>query len=227
MTDTNPSILDDPRWTALSDKRQAELLEEYRDRLDYAWWDSTYDDFKSKCKDLGIAVDDIEFSGFCSQGDGARFDGSVSDWELLLKHLKKDNLLAEAKRNNWDFLIRPSSSRYSHAYTMYGEFITSIEQNPHDGEDDPLRFDAWNLANPSLDEYEMQELESELTEFFRSLANQLYCDLEEEHDYLTDDEQTVDYILNNLSDEELADPDEKEDNDEEETDQINQIEIFS
>lgn len=46
----------------------------YRDgALDYEWWDSVYDYAKEAGAALGITVDNIEFSGFYSYGDGRRF----------------------------------------------------------------------------------------------------------------------------------------------------------
>lgn len=223
------SALNDPVWTALTKERQEKLLEEYRDAMDYAWWDFTYDCFKEDCKAVGIHVEDIEFTGFWSQGDGASFTGHAQDWELLLAHLKKPELIAQAKRNDWDFNVRRNSgSRYSHSNTMLGEISTNVEQNPYDEEDDPLRYDAWHAANSFLDEYEMQELEQELIDFFRGLADKLYDDLEEEHDYLTSDEVTVEYILEHADDDELKpNTDDDEEETEDATDHTHQLVLFS
>lgn len=229
MSKTKTSILDDPVWTALSDERQKELLEKYRDSMDYAWWDFVYECFKEDCKAIGIHADDIEFTGFWSQGDGASFTGHVQDWTLLLTHLKKEHLITQAKECSWDFNVRRNSgSRYSHSNTMLGEISTNVEQNPHDMEEDPLRYDAWYIANQYLDEYELQELDAELTDFFRGLADKLYSDLEEEYDHLTSDEITVEYILEHANDDELEP---ETNNDEEETedatDHTHQLELFS
>ena len=43
----------------------------------YDWWKTLYADFTNDCAALGVRVDDIQFSGFYSQGDGAVFSGRV------------------------------------------------------------------------------------------------------------------------------------------------------
>lgn len=52
--------------------------------------------------------------------------------------------------------------------------------------------------------------ESDLIEFVRGLMDELYEDLEEEHDYLTSDEAVVEYILDHCEDELVEDEDEEE-----------------
>lgn len=53
------------------------------------WWDYVYEDFRRIAEILGITVEDIEFSGFCSQGDGARFTGEYSYVPGSVKAIKK------------------------------------------------------------------------------------------------------------------------------------------
>lgn len=43
--------------------------------LGYEWWEFTYDNAKRIGKILGIEIENIGFSGFWSQGDGAHFEG--------------------------------------------------------------------------------------------------------------------------------------------------------
>jgi hypothetical protein len=65
--------------------RQAALIERYREiNVDHDWWDYHYDDFMAQMLRAGVQVDDIVFSGFWSQGDGACFDGGVSESRQLL-----------------------------------------------------------------------------------------------------------------------------------------------
>lgn len=45
---------------------------------DYDWWDCVYEDAKEIGKILGFYIDDIYFSGFSCQGDGACFEGTMS-----------------------------------------------------------------------------------------------------------------------------------------------------
>ena len=60
----------------LNDKARTRAIEKHRDwNVDYDWWDFTYDDAKAIGAPMGIAIMDIGFSGFSSQGDGAHFVG--------------------------------------------------------------------------------------------------------------------------------------------------------
>jgi len=228
-----PSVLEDPRWTALSEKRQNELLKEHRDDdVCYEWWDFTYDSFKEKCAGLGLRVDDINFSGFWSQGDGACFKGAVDDWDLILLQIKRENLLELAKEHGWRWKVSTNGHHYSHSGTMNGELDASLPDNPYSEDDEPLQYDAWNIANPTTSS-DLDDLDTELTDYCRNLADELYHELEDEHDYLTSDEHVVERLLETMSDEELADPDDEDEDDddnnpihEKETDH-NQLELFT
>lgn len=220
-TEPTKSILDHPRWTALSSKRQNELLEEYRDiNVDHEWWDFTYEGFIEKCEAQGITTNtaDISFSGFWCQGDGACFAGYVSNWEVVLNAVKTPELLKLAVENNWSFSTS-TRGRYSHSGNMTGSLDAELPENPYDEDEEPLRFTAWEIANPWTTPM-LDDLEEALTDHFRGLADGLYRELESEYEYLTDDEQVVDWILDNLDDDELKDPD---DLDEEDTDDEQQL----
>lgn len=61
----------------LSDAAKEKAREWYRTyHPDWDWWDGVYETAQTAGKHLGIEIDEINFSGFCSQGDGARFCGS-------------------------------------------------------------------------------------------------------------------------------------------------------
>lgn len=76
-------------FAELDDAAKETAREWYRrDALDYEWWDSVYDTAKTAGACLGIAIDDIYFLGFYSQGDGACFTGHYAyrkDWRAALK----------------------------------------------------------------------------------------------------------------------------------------------
>jgi hypothetical protein len=209
---TKEQTLNHPRWAALSDKRQNELLEEYRDvNVDHEWWDFTYEDFKAKAHDLGIAVTDISFSGFWSQGDGACFSGHVDDWHKILTATKQTELLQLAEENHWYFQVTSRGS-YCHSYTMYGNLDAPIPENPYEEETEPLQYDAWEIKHGPIIAT-AEALEDDLQTYFRDLADDLYKDLEQEYNCLTEDEQIVDWILDNLDDDELKDPDDIDEED--------------
>lgn len=220
-----PSALEDPRWTALSEKRQDELLEKHRDDdVNHGWWEFTYEGFKEKCTGLGLRIDDISFSGFCSQGDGACFNGAVDDWGLILPLVKRESLLSLAREHGWGWTVSGRDHHYCHAQTMNGELTANLEENPYSEDDEPLQHDAWNIANP-VTYNDLDDLDTVLTDYCRELADELYRELESEYDYLTDDEQIVGRLLETMSDEELADPDDEPEEEDEELDETDQLEF--
>ena len=207
---TSKTPLDDPRWTKLSKERQDKLLEENRyNSVDYNWWDFIYEDFKQQMRAVGIEVLEIGFSGFCSQGDGAWFAGHIDDWYLVLRDLGQ---LLKAHsywpHSEWSF-----SSVIHHRGGMPYTTDMPADQNPYDEEDELLQFAAFDLRNPDQDKIEA--IEDDVRELFEGKATELYRDLEAEYDWRTGDEQVVESLLANMTDEELADPDEEEETDDE------------
>lgn len=208
------TALEDPRWLALSKERQSKLLEEYRNvNVEYDWWDCLYEDFVEQLAEIGVTIDthevklmngktrqdpSIYFSGFWSQGDGAYFEGYVSDWPKFLAALGKGGWVFWAHECNWR-----ASSVNSRGNNMSVSSELEAPENPHDEEEDPLRFHAWDVINLPPSEADLAALESEIESKFEELASKLYDDLEAEHDYQTDDEQVVDWVLDRLDDEKL------------------------
>jgi hypothetical protein len=61
----------------LDDGTKERVRERFRQTsLDYTWWNHVYDDIKHVGKIIGIKIDEIYFTGFGDQGDGACFEGS-------------------------------------------------------------------------------------------------------------------------------------------------------
>ncbi len=56
-------------------EKAAEKLREWA--TDHEWWDGVYDLAKEDGEQRGFEIDDIRFSGFWSQGDGASWTGTV------------------------------------------------------------------------------------------------------------------------------------------------------
>lgn len=208
------TALEDPRWLALSKERRSKLLEEYRNvNVEHDWWDGLFEDFVEQLAEIGITIDthevklmngktrqdsNIYFSGFWSQGDGACFEGRVSDWPKFLAALGKEDLVFWAYGYNWT-----ASSVNSSGNNMSVSSELDVPENPHDEEEDPLRFHVWNVIYLPPTEADLAALETEIESKFEELASELYNDLETEHDYQTDDEQVVDWVLTHLDDEKL------------------------
>ena len=182
------------KWQRLTEANRRALLEEHRDDLQYEWWDSVYNMFREDMKEIGVRVDNIYFSGFWSQGDGACFEGHISDWSKFLPAVGMSELVDEARGNDIS-LSWKHRGHYYHEHSVSFDVDDLWISNPYDEDEDLLRFTAWDATNPEGGQiYERRE---EIIEFLRDKMRTLYSALEEEHDYLTSDEVTEEYILGN------------------------------
>lgn len=166
----------------LSDDAKEKAREWYREgALDYEWWDGVFESAKTAGACLGITVDNIYFSGFSSQGDGACFVGTYAyrkGWraalraefgEATLEPLEAiGQSLQDAQkrvfyRGTAD--VRKTSHYYEHENTV------RIECDPDDG-----------------------ELADALTDTLRDFMRWIYRELEKEYDWLNSDEQVDEAI---------------------------------
>lgn len=195
---------------ALPPEVRDEFLDKHRDRnVDHDWWDGVYEQFSKKMTEAGIELDlravrlgngktrydpAVYFSGFSSQGDGACFEGRVGDWPKILADLAAQNkglqCFADIYDASMDLIFSCSHhGNYYHSSSIKYDYVFEVS-NYWDKETDHLR----HLAYQAL----LNECESKvgvlwvaLIEVFRDYMDQLYKDLEEEHDYLTSDEVLV------------------------------------
>ncbi len=170
---------------------------------DSNWYENVYEDFRAVCGIFGIDLRQrvfrlsngrfmeepcIWFSGFCSQGDGACFEGrwhwqsatarrlreyATQDHEL---HRIADALQAVQKRNFWQLQAEiHHRGRYCHPYSM----DITVTRNSPTGQ--AMKADA----------------EAAVSEALRDLAFWLYRQLENEYDRLTSDAAVDEALLIN------------------------------
>lgn len=175
-----------------------ELIEKHRywnvEHID--WWDSTYDDFKERMKTIGIEVDRMYFSGFWSQGDGACFEGSVTDWDLFLRSLGyTDKVLIQHAMDHFSFSVEHSGYYCHENCTRFSADLCTPDSAADEDFAErygPLLWDADDVRTKAwlalLNKYDSIELEDEFEEVFKDYMRQLYKNLEAEYDYLTSDE---------------------------------------
>jgi len=184
-----------------------QLIEKYRDINIYDnWYDSVYESFRDDMLLHGIKVDEIYFSGFWSQGDGACFEGSVYDWDLFLQSIGYNNpALIQLSTDNWRTTV-------SHRGHYYHENCTSFDHEWHlpkpDGNlDDELFIDYYSRYLPDdvrgmvwlsmLKTVDYDKLMEAVEDAFRDHMRALYRTLEAEYEYLTSDEAVWEAIVAN------------------------------
>jgi len=177
----------------------------YRDVSDGDWWDFLFDQFKEDMLEKGIKVNQIYFSGFSNQGDGACFKGHIQNIELFFRANELDKeypLLFEAHKAEFaDAEVHLSVSvstrgRYCHDNTMYISSEDIEVRNYVDKDENPLRYAAIEIY---VDEFNSraQEFSDRCLEIFRAHARTLYRQLNDEHDYLTSDEHVLESLISN------------------------------
>lgn len=191
----------------VSDEMKQELLEKYYDiNVDHDWWDCVYEDFKTDMLEKGIRVDEINFSGFWSQGDGASFIGIINNPDMA-KFMDAHDLSSRYPAARyfcqfdevWVNLYR-NSSRYCHENTV-SISLHDTTGNPYD--EGGTRWDIYDTMQTLFDtEYAQLELDCE--EILRGYMQDLYRKLGKEYEYLTSEEVVWDTIVANELHKEVA-----------------------
>jgi hypothetical protein len=195
----------------LSPKAKEKALMWFSSTLDYEWWECTYDHAKEDAKAKGFDIEDIRFSGFWSQGDGASWTGSVNLSKFLEHHLKDDNpaygryFTLQAIIDEGGGWVESTASierrgyHYVHSDMMRIDSIgfsgvdyleaASEERLQADG---PLQraniYQLWQgIDGAAL----IDELEEWVLKEAMAIADTIYADLEAEHDHLTSEESLI------------------------------------
>jgi len=186
--------------SSMSDDKRQELLEQYHDiNVDHDWWDCLYEDFKTDMLEKGVTVDDICFSGFWSQGDGASFTGVVACNDMA-KFMDAHDLSSRYPAayyfcqfdELWLNLYR-NSSHYSHENTV-NVSMHDTTGNPYD--EGSARWDIYDTMQ-TLFETEYAQLELDCEEILRGHMQNLYCRLSREYEYLTSEDVVWDTVVAN------------------------------
>ena len=189
-------------FAELSESAKQRARDDYTSR-DYPhddWWDDVYEDAVCMAKIIGIEISEtahkgrsgktfrtiaISFSGFCSQGDGACFEG---DYEFAPEAISK----ISAETNDGE-LIRIAVELYTlqltRRMTGLAYFSASIKtsgRGSHSGTMDVTT----NTEEFDEDSGEVlsNDVEDEVTQLMRDFADWIYSRLEAEHDWLHSDE---------------------------------------
>lgn len=162
---------------------------------DYEWWKDGYDHAVEAGKDRGFIIDNINFSGFWSQGDGASWSGHVyitdfckynektDPWLLYVRLLVEDGYCGNTvkiRKQGW----------HEHSYSMYADYIdvyaldedTDAVYTGHD----PL-YTGVSISE-LIELAEFQSAYKYIEDSARKFADEIYNNLEEEYEYITSDE---------------------------------------
>ena len=155
----------------------------------YKWWDYIYEQFKADCLPKGVRVDNISFSGFYSQGDGATFDGQVdmpTYMELQGLHETYPALYLAVVDDGSRIGVRQNHRGNMEIYNYH----VYANQTAPSGVFENLDQQAWEEL---IDEQEREvDFDDAVLKFCRGLADELYKDLEAEYEFLTSREQFID-----------------------------------
>lgn len=169
----------------LSDEAKQKALDNLRDiNVDDQWWDFIYEGFKEDMSNKGVDVDDIYFSGFSSQGDGASFTGTISS-ENMPKFMEVTGLDKQFPEV-YEYAKKPDSD-------LDGK-ISQSGRHSHEG---TMSFDLGGYSYGQEDEPDLTGFTDAVLEELRSDAKTLYSNLESAYENLTSDEAVKETILSN------------------------------
>ena len=155
------------------------------------WWSDTFDLFVECCKDYGMNVDveDIYFTGFGSQGDGASFTCNDIDMEKLLKSLgiKMRDGLEEKVLDYIEVDIIRTSWKVFHEQTVHVELFIDEDALVEEEEEGIIQY-IQDIADI---------LECKLEKLKDDLCQQLYYALKREYDYLHSSEYVDELAYDN------------------------------
>jgi hypothetical protein len=198
------------KYDELSDSAKDRARDWYIEGMDYEWWEGVYESVKEDGYELGFCIDDIRFSGFWSQGDGASWLGQVDVRQWLEKHCA-DSIGVSA----WCALIQEdvvskhiqvtqNSNHYSHHETMG---FANVEDNVYDANDEhemvlPSIFKGMEvrhlfdiIATDDTCPYKgVDDITTAIAISAKDYAKDIYIRLREEYEYLCSEEMMMDHF---------------------------------
>lgn len=154
--------------------------------LDYDWWCYVYDDVKSALEVIGFSDTDISFSGFWSQGDGARFTGNYEYAKGGVKNLVS---YAPNEKVFIDAAKQLQARQRKYFYKISGKVERISDFYCHEN---TIRFSVDYSSGSTLQA--VSDIEQQITEIVRTVSKYIYTKLKKEHDYLMSDDAIIERI---------------------------------
>ena len=180
------------KFDELSSEAQQKAVDQYResDYLDYGWHESDKEDFHSILELIGFYNIKSEYSGFCSQGDGASFTADYSYKKGCLKAIKEYAPLDKELHNIVEGII------YHQKDNGYLLTCNIYKHNHFYSHSNTMSFD-WCKNGDSYFDWKNIHVEDELEQLFKDLADWYYSNLENEYEYLNSDECIKELLISN------------------------------
>ena len=202
------------QYEELSDAAKERAREWFREGTDNSWSEYTLEDAATCAEFLGINLrtravklvsgatryePNIFFSGFCSQGDGACYEGMWQADKVNVEGLKEhagvdeelhrivDALAAIAAGYPEAYANLKHDGHYYHSGCMSVESESGIDSYSDEAPGEFERLEAVDQAFP----------EDTLIRLLRDFADWIYSQLEKEYDYQNADEQVAESIVAN------------------------------
>ena len=210
------------KWEELSQSAKDKARHHYIENFLYDWWDSVYETAKEDGLEKGFRIDDIHFSGFWSQGDGASWIGQVDICAWLRAHapdtIGVDALIALVHggyiQNH--ITVTTGGSHYCHENTMSLGVLemesgiadpdeldwAELSVQEHEGVGSPIlkgmTYDNIITLNTSDENNpyrvtNIYKLEEDIEESAKDYARKIYKQLQEEYEYLTSEEAVEEF----------------------------------
>ena len=189
------------KYDELSDTAKEQVHQWFCEHcMNHYWYEYTIDDLKSQAVEKGLDVDDIQFSGFYSQGSYASWNGSIRIADFLDVHLTPEHkdyarylILRDLIEDDW------VQHRVSVSNRQYRGHATTVEE-PEDytyRAEDADTMNTGMFKGVSVEHIGMQididSLLSSLHEWMQEeagdFARRCYKQLEEEYEWLCSPEQ--------------------------------------
>jgi len=209
----------------LSAGAKEKALEAHREQLDYAWWDSIYEEAARVGGLLGIeiysgpsrttrthgnkAAPDIQFSGFSSQGDGASFSGTL--WIENFPTASAKTAQDYPTDTELEILARRANEIFEHITAVHVAQRLMTDEEFERGDDTMHYADCYPAARYNVERHSRghatrvkdghyalpHDIEDALNKLCEDFADWIYTQLEQEYEYRTSDEQTIEHIEDN------------------------------
>lgn len=170
-------------FSELSDKSKQRAIDKWRENSDFES-EFTIEDIKTCAELFGLDIENVYFSGFCSQGDGACFIGSYSYKIGALKAVKEQYPLDETLHSIVQGLQLVQSKNFyrlraktSHRGHYYHAYCMPVE--------------VWDDENQYRN---LGEHEGTITQLLRDFADWGYKNLSAAYDYENSDSYIIEGI---------------------------------